>query len=494
MDVDGSRLGVAPGGAAVEGVAPGGATAGVGAACGAVADHLAGDGRFVPSVWLERGGRLRCVAGSGVADRPAAISPDDGVVGRTYAAGRETVVADLAASRTAGGHHAQDLGTPDGAVAEVCVPLRCDDRVVGVLDVRFARPLRAGDLDTLRGCAAELGERIAELGGAPADTPAWRTLRRIARLSALDDAGAIARGVLAAAIELTALDSGAVACRRADGSLGVAALAGPLGAALGGLPAGALDAMAASLAEGATSFVAASANDDVRPEFAALRGAGAEAFVAVVMTARDEAVGLALLAGPTPARLSADEAELLGLLAEQGGSCLGTAELVRSLRRRAATDPLTGLGHHATFHEALSGAHRRPSTAVVVCDLDGFKRLNDCFGHQHGDRVLRGVAAALTSALRRGDRLYRIGGDEFAALLLVSDAAEALEAGTRLRVAVEDAALGVSVSVGIAVPRDGESDAGLLARADRALYRAKAGGHDGVALADDDPLPVAPPL
>jgi diguanylate cyclase (GGDEF)-like protein len=232
----------------------------------------------------------------------------------------------------------------------------------------------------------------------------------------------------------------------------------------------------------------------VRPEFAALRGAGAEAFVAVVMTARDEAVGLALLAGPTPARLSADEAELLGLLAEQGGSCLGTAELVRSLRRRAATDPLTGLGHHATFHEALSGAHRRPSTAVVVCDLDGFKRLNDCFGHQHGDRVLRGVAAALTSALRRGDRLYRIGGDEFAALLLVSDAAEALEAGTRLRVAVEDAALGVSVSVGIAVPRDGESDAALLARADRALYRVKAGGRDGVALADDDPLPVAPPL
>ncbi|MEA2324666.1 MAG: hypothetical protein QOD81_4516, partial [Solirubrobacteraceae bacterium] len=86
------------------------------------------------------------------------------------------------------------------------------------------------------------------------------------------------------------------------------------------------------------------------------------------------------------------------------------------------------------------------------------------------------------------------GGDEFAALLLVSDAAEALEAGTRLRTALEEAALGVSISVGIAVPRDGESDAALLARADRALYRVKAGGRDGVALADDDPLPVAPPL
>src|SRR4051812_50185341 len=106
---------------------------------------------------------------------------------------------------------------------------------------------------------------------------------------------------------------------------------------------------------------------------------------------------------------------------------------MRSLRAQAATDPLTGLGHHATFHATLAHAHRRPSTAVVLMDLDGFKGLNDTFGHQHGDSVLRGVAAALTGALRRGDTLFRIGGDEFAALLLVSDAGEALEAGARPR-------------------------------------------------------------
>jgi diguanylate cyclase (GGDEF)-like protein len=131
---------------------------------------------------------------------------------------------------------------------------------------------------------------------------------------------------------------------------------------------------------------------------------------------------------------------------------------------------------------------------VVVCDLDGFKRLNDCYGHQHGDRVLRGVAGALTSALRRGDRLYRIGGDEFAALLLVADQAEALEAALRLRAAVQRAALGVTVSIGIAVPGDGESDAAVLARADRALYRVKDAGRDGVAVAEDEPQPIAPPL
>ena len=159
---------------------------------------------------------------------------------------------------------------------------------------------------------------------------------------------------------------------------------------------------------------------------------------------------------------------------------------MRSLRERAATDPLTGLGHHATFHEALARTHRRPQTAVVVVDLDGFKRINDTYGHQHGDQVLRAIAAALSGALRRGDTLFRIGGDEFAALLAVADADEALEAGTRLRAAVAEARLGVTVSIGVAVPLPDEADGALLGRADRALYRVKAMGRDGVAVADRD--------
>jgi diguanylate cyclase (GGDEF)-like protein len=104
------------------------------------------------------------------------------------------------------------------------------------------------------------------------------------------------------------------------------------------------------------------------------------------------------------------------------------------------------------------------------------------------------VAAALSGALRRGDTLFRIGGDEFAALLVVADADEAIEAGARLRQAVNDADLGVTISIGVAVPVQGESDAALLARADRALYRVKDAGRDGVAIADDARLPVTPPL
>ena len=165
-----------------------------------------------------------------------------------------------------------------------------------------------------------------------------------------------------------------------------------------------------------------------------------------------------------------------------------------SLRERAESDPLTGLGHHATFHEALAGSHRRPTTAVVVCDIDGFKLLNDTYGHGHGDRVLCGVADAMSTALRRGDRLFRVGGDEFAALLAVETSEQALGAAVRLREAVVEARLGVTMSVGVAVPQAGETDAALLARADRALYSVKAAGRDGVALANDEPLPATPSL
>src|SRR5262249_34586807 len=163
--------------------------------------------------------------------------------------------------------------------------------------------------------------------------------------------------------------------------------------------------------------------------------------VAVGLVAQGRSRGVLVLAGRARRAVPVDDVELLELLAAHAATCLRTADLMRSLRERAATDPLTGLGHHATFHEALARTHRRPRTAFVLVDVDGFKRLNDTFGHQHGDHVLRAIATALGTALRRGDTLFRIGGDEFAALLAVADADEALEAGTRLRAAVADARL-----------------------------------------------------
>jgi diguanylate cyclase (GGDEF)-like protein len=490
------------------GVALGGASAGVGAVSQTVADRLAASRDLRPSVWLERGGRLRCVAVTGEWPDRDGISPTAGVIGATFTSGVESVVPDAQAH--------QGAASRPRLAAQACLPIRADGLVVGVLDVELARPLRAGDLERLRDAAEELGRAIGAGGGPPAESPTQRMLRHMTTLSSLDEPDAIARALLPAALDVMALDSavlvrrdrtaaadpaaagadrvGASDERAARGALGAVAAVGPLGAALSNLPPDALEAIEHAAHQGPARVIVATAADLARPDLENLTAAGARAFVAVGLVAHAEAHGVLLLAGTAERAVSVDDVELLELLAAHAATCLRTADLMRSLREQAATDPLTGLGHHATFHATLANAHRRPSTAVVLVDVDGFKRLNDTFGHQHGDHVLRALARALSGALRRGDTLYRIGGDEFAGLLVVADPAEALEAGRRLRAAVADADLGVTVSIGVAVPREGEPDAAVLGRADRALYRVKAAGRDGVALADDEPAAITPPL
>ena len=470
----------------IHGVALGGASAEVGAVCQTVADRLAVDTGLLTSIWLERGGRLRCVAGTG--DRPGreGVSPTAGAVGATFTADAETVVPEDWGRR--------DAAAP--AVGEACFPIRSDGCVIGVLEVRFAGTLRSNDLDRVRRAAAGLGDEIAALGGPPAESAAQRVLRHMTSLSALEDPAAIPSAVLSAAIDLMGLESAALvravagAEHAAPGSLHTALTAtpaaaiGPLGTALADLPAAALAAL--THPDAAEALVLHPGDDPTHPGLASLRGAGVRTLVAISLVAQGRPRGVLLLAGRAERRVPTEDVELLELLAAHAATCLRTADLMRSLRERAATDPLTGLGHHATFHEALARTHRRPQTAVVVVDLDGFKRINDTYGHQHGDQVLRAIAAALSGALRRGDTLFRIGGDEFAALLAVADADEALDAGTRLRAAVAKAGLGVTVSIGVAVPRPDEPDGELLGRADRALYRVKAMGRDGVAVADPD--------
>src|SRR3954454_20754256 len=464
------------------GVALGGVSVGVGAVCQTVADHLATSRSLLPSVWLERGGRLRCVASAGAWPRRDGISATAGVIGATFTSGVETVVPDLA-DASAEAHvpsrapeRFTTLGGSAAPVASACLPIRCDGCVAGVLDVELTRPVAAGDRERRRQAAADIGERIAALGGPPAESGAQRMLRHMAALAAPDEPDAIASATLTAALDLMELDSAALVRRDADGALHTVASIGPLAPALAAAPAEALEAVVHATHDASASVVVGTRADLAHPQLRPLRDAGAQALVAVGLVARAESFGVLLLAGGAERTVSIDDVELLELLAAHAATCLRTADLMRSLRERAATDPLTGLGHHATFHETLARAHRRPRTAVVLCDVDGFKRLNDTYGHQHGDGVLRGIADALDGALRRGDTLFRIGGDEFAALLAVSDPDEALEAGRRLREAVAATDLGVTVSIGVAVPRDGEPDSSLLARADRALYRVKGEG------------------
>ncbi|HEL4112686.1 TPA: GGDEF domain-containing protein [Stenotrophomonas maltophilia] len=182
-------------------------------------------------------------------------------------------------------------------------------------------------------------------------------------------------------------------------------------------------------------------------------------------------------------------------------SVLSQIEIQRQrdeLETLARRDPLTGLGNRRSFDESLGAAHRRArrqglGLAVLMIDIDHFKRLNDTYGHPEGDRRLRAVAAILDGCLQRGDDLLaRYGGEEFIAALPSSDTSHALDLGERLRAAVEHAALPaphghVTISVGVAWQAAGgerEPD-DLVDRADQALYRAKHAGRNCVQLAPD---------
>ena len=134
----------------------------------------------------------------------------------------------------------------------------------------------------------------------------------------------------------------------------------------------------------------------------------------------------------------------------------------------ASSDSLTGLGDQQAFHAALARARRRTEVAVVIVDVDGLDTLVEARGHQASDRALLGLAARLSSVLRTGDELFRLDLDAFAAIVSVRDQHEAPAVAQR----VADAATQpgpVRVTVGVAVPVGGESEAAVLARAVEAL-------------------------
>ncbi len=150
------------------------------------------------------------------------------------------------------------------------------------------------------------------------------------------------------------------------------------------------------------------------------------------------------------------------------------------LARRANSDPLTGLRHYRPFEERL--ANSEPNrTAVLAIDIDEFKQINDERGHQAGDDALVALVAALRSALRGDDHIYRIGGDEFAVVIDVNGRAEVDVISDRLLRAARR--VGFPVSVGAAMRLSDETGRETLFRADRALYEAKRAGRNTARLA-----------
>lgn len=160
--------------------------------------------------------------------------------------------------------------------------------------------------------------------------------------------------------------------------------------------------------------------------------------------------------------------------------------VAEALRAQALHDPLTGVGNRRLLEEryaeaCATSAQRREPVALLVVDLDEFKAVNDRFGHQAGDAVLVATAQRLRDAVRDGDTVARVGGDEFAVLLdgvtsadVTAELAERVRAAVRQPVPWADGALEVKASVGSATATDRAADLdALVAQADAQMYLAK---------------------
>ncbi|HKN37715.1 MAG TPA: EAL domain-containing protein, partial [Acidimicrobiia bacterium] len=183
------------------------------------------------------------------------------------------------------------------------------------------------------------------------------------------------------------------------------------------------------------------------------------------------------------------DAKLLDALVAVGSSALDNASLVEQLKHEAFHDALTGLPNQLLFEETVSLAlaeRRQPGRklAVFVLDLDRFKRVNDSLGHPAGNELLREVARRLTGAVRGGDTVARMSGDEFTLLITglrstgeAAFVAEKVLATFEVPFVVGGQELYVTASLGIAVaPDDGTRPSVLLKNADTAMYRAKERG------------------
>ena len=194
------------------------------------------------------------------------------------------------------------------------------------------------------------------------------------------------------------------------------------------------------------------------------------------------------------------DASLVSSSAEQVALSLERYRFIAMMQRQASTDDLTGLYNHRFLIDYLGqqlALAERLNTplAILVIDLDHFKRVNDTYGHPVGDAVLSGFAQTLVGSIRRADLAARYGGEEFIVVMSNTAAVDARRVAEKIRAAAEALqvpidggrnSVSVSVSVGgAAYPEDTTTATELLATADAALYDAKHGGRNRVCMAGE---------
>lgn len=192
--------------------------------------------------------------------------------------------------------------------------------------------------------------------------------------------------------------------------------------------------------------------------------------------------GLLVAEDPSDRLLPGDDRRrAVRLLADLVSAALSGIEHREQLSHLATHDPLTGVRNRRGLTDLLA---EHPDAALLVCDLDHFKQVNDRYGHDVGDRVLERFGELLRELSRAGDVPMRLGGEEFCVILPATERASAIRAAERLRIETSRRMQGlipegITVSIGVATNCNGTFDAHtLLSVADRGLYAAKQAGRD----------------
>lgn len=230
------------------------------------------------------------------------------------------------------------------------------------------------------------------------------------------------------------------------------------------------------------------------------------------LSAQGEMIGILTLEpgtdrGAPRAVLGADQIELATTLGEQLALALSNVKLKEALKRQSIIDPLTGLFNRRymdeTLQRELSRAKRKDcALSIVMLDIDHFKSVNDRYGHEAGDSVLRAVADRLKKNVRESDLVCRYGGEEILILMPECAQSDACARAERLRDAIRatefrhagSAIDRVTASFGVAsYPDDALEPDSLVEFADQAMYQAKAAGRDRVVRAGAAPAPGSRP-
>lgn len=203
---------------------------------------------------------------------------------------------------------------------------------------------------------------------------------------------------------------------------------------------------------------------------------------APLVTADRQVLGTLCVIDSRARKLSHTKRQILKVLARRVVAALDTRLEVASLQILSTTDALTGLHNRRAFNaiftaEFLSAKRAGKPLALILCDIDNFKRFNDTLGHPAGDRLLQSVSAAMRRCARLTDDVSRLGGDEFAIILPNTTGDVAWQLANRLRQAILSQFEGepaVTLSIGVANFQPGmENETTLFSEADRAMYEAK---------------------